>query len=480
MALPFVVAIGLAVRNQAYAKLDAGAAREALLAVLASAPRADAGLAAVQGAQASETDAAAMDAAALAYIKAVQRRDYKSAWELVHPDARGTWTFETWQSLRKSMEPSAGEEGSHSGMETVLLLMGKKAQIKELITRGMSGMARVGVTLELPARLALRKAKSGGWAVDLAATDDAEAFSNAAEQLAAINAKGRGGDIYQMMMMSELEDAPSSLGFAAAMMPEATYTATSHGISGDRGTVAFKGTAVLDLAVPLANGDEGWSVAWCRGIEPFPAGKSIAQYLDEEIAIGHVTNDPRNRKCQENLEQISQALSIYAQEHEGRFPPAATWQSAVRQRVRGEQPFVCPTDSEARNTSYAFNYKLSAVAMPSIPHPADTFTLFESDLHVPNAYDKSGFPGRSLAVPGRHQRGSNYAFADGHVKWLFNGKPPGTTGPSNGWWRAAGKPPYPDKYRIAKTNEPDFPWLRPGTKSVTTDEGRPPADDRED
>ena len=210
IALPLVALAALVIRSQAVAHMDASAAREAVLAVLSALSRADAPAPAAAPAPALETapseqDAKLMDVAAASFIGALQKQDYKAAWELVHPEARGAWTFEEWQRLRETIQGSAEEGGAGrrgGGEETVLMLMGRKSELREIITRGMVGMAHITVTADAPASLSLRRTKTGGWAVDLGATDDLSARHNVEEQLVSMQKTGSTESLLRAMMMS--------------------------------------------------------------------------------------------------------------------------------------------------------------------------------------------------------------------------------------------------------------------------------------
>jgi prepilin-type processing-associated H-X9-DG protein len=465
IALPLVGLAALMVRSQAVAYMDASAARDAVLASLSALSGADAPAPAptpppAPEAVPNEQDAKLMDAAAVAFIGALQKQDYKAGWELVHPEARGEWTFEDWQSLRQSIQGADDEEGRHGGggEETVIMLMGRKSELKETITRGMVGMAHVTVTVDAPANLALRKTKAGEWAIDLAATDDLSARHNIGEQLASMQKTDNAESLIRGMMMAEAGGTPNSLIDSALVGGgDLTFQITERHVNGDRATVVVQGTGTLHLAVPLANGDKGWSIAWCQGFQPLPKGKTIAQMLDErgdEGGPASASDRARQASCSSNLKQVGLALLMYCQDYDERFPPATQWHTGAYPYCKNEAIFACPSDAERdKHASYAYNYKFSKLALAKLHEPAQTIVIFESGLHVRDAYDKKGFPGVSLATPARHTGGNTYAFADGHVKWMPDGPPRPQGYP---------KPPYPDMYRTEKTGEAPYPWLPGG------------------
>ncbi len=57
--------------------------------------------------------------------------------------------------------------------------------------------------------------------------------------------------------------------------------------------------------------------------------------------------------------------------------------------------------------------------LPDLESPAATVLLFESTDGKKNASDR----GESLPSPGRHNGGTDYALADGYVKWVSDTAP---------------------------------------------------------
>ncbi len=54
--------------------------------------------------------------------------------------------------------------------------------------------------------------------------------------------------------------------------------------------------------------------------------------------------------------------------------------------------------------------------LKDIDNPAATVLLFETATNAKNAADT----GDSIPRPGWHSGGTDYAFADGHVKWFHD------------------------------------------------------------
>ena len=190
----------------------------------------------------------------------------------------------------------------------------------------------------------------------------------------------------------------------------------------------------------------------------------------------------RRSSCQSNLKQIGLGLMQYTQDYDemmpcgvngtGDFQRLEGWGNQIFPYVKSQQIFVCPSDTTSATApnapiSYAINQNLRqsnpanggwfAPAKLSILNAtAKTVAFFEIDNRTGNVTqtgennstagrgpDTSGGAGyldlaryatgqmsgkgtignsngnvSNLYRDGRHLEGANYAFADGHVKWL--------------------------------------------------------------
>jgi Domain of unknown function (DUF4190)/GYF domain 2 len=111
--------------------------------------------------------------------------------------------------------------------------------------------------------------------------------------------------------------------------------------------------------------------------------------------------------CVNNMKQLALGVKLYAQGHNGQFPPAATWCDAIQSGVGSPRVFQCVSEPGVR-CAYAFNAKLDGKKESEID--PQTVLLFESDA----GWNGSGGPGE--LKPHQHSlRTVNVALVDGAV-----------------------------------------------------------------
>jgi prepilin-type N-terminal cleavage/methylation domain-containing protein/prepilin-type processing-associated H-X9-DG protein len=192
--------------------------------------------------------------------------------------------------------------------------------------------------------------------------------------------------------------------------------------------------------------------------------------------------------CVNHLRQIDLALTMFADEHEGEFPPRQSpwWMTRLQPYYQDTKLLVCPSDTsqalpnpaeppDTAPRSYIINgwndyfeANLSAtdfaaymshnwtngIRESAIAEPSDTITFgekFPDSKHKHMDLLQGAGNDNDQVEPGRHSRGggpatsggSNYAFADGSVRFLRYGK---AVLPINLWavteqWRQNAVPP---------------------------------------
>jgi len=167
----------------------------------------------------------------------------------------------------------------------------------------------------------------------------------------------------------------------------------------------------------------------------------------------------RSATCLSNFKQIGLAIAMYSQDYESLpmayanhdvIPPGATgtieyWTSLLQPYVKNKPVFTCPSDSapqlypgvNSMLSSYLCNYWVlypqSATPDSYISRPADIIAIAEraNGTSAIGTYPTPPSGGnRDPGVPKwedrfivrvawtRHQQGSNFAFVDGHAKWM--------------------------------------------------------------
>jgi len=164
----------------------------------------------------------------------------------------------------------------------------------------------------------------------------------------------------------------------------------------------------------------------------------------------------RQTTCLSNMKQLGLGIMMYVQDYDETYnfayiiTPTVTWPWLLMPYIKSNQLFSCPGDPDwwdignGIKLSYIPNYYLfppgdsavpTPVRMAKVERPADTIALAENadgstGNLVPNCQYAWGTSGPSASAGynawarvslQRHNGGANYAFADGHSKWLSKG-----------------------------------------------------------
>lgn len=187
------------------------------------------------------------------------------------------------------------------------------------------------------------------------------------------------------------------------------------------GTDPIDPNSVLVLAIPPAAGAAVTTLHLAVVTDP----TTHALRLDMVTSIQHtdaplfarVAQNAKRAASQSNLKQIGLGIIQYEQDHDEIAPDAVRWVDEIMRYVKDKTVFRDPSAPAGQSYNYAYNRALSHQSLAAMEAPAQLVMAFESTAGVKNAADT----GQSLPHPGRYNGGTDYLFADGHVKWVPDG-----------------------------------------------------------
>lgn len=191
--------------------------------------------------------------------------------------------------------------------------------------------------------------------------------------------------------------------------------------------------------------------------------------------FARVRENARRSTCQSNLKQVALGFMQYIQDFDEQYPrdffsavapDIHGWADAIQPYIKNIQIYQCPSHSgnnpptpygtptgigttNTGYTDYWYNYRIGATGLKVslIGFPANSVLTFDgSDSTTPaGCYQGNGYNRQARvsalkpitcgtpAASKRHLDGANFAFIDGHVKWLEpNAVLPGDTGCGGG------------------------------------------------
>lgn len=167
----------------------------------------------------------------------------------------------------------------------------------------------------------------------------------------------------------------------------------------------------------------------------------------------------RKANCLSNLKQLGNALSMYVQDYDERYPAAdyadsrlspagIFWASCLYPYVKNYRVYRCPTAGGRGSDNalaywnwtfpispdYGWNTYLNKISAAQVTQPADTAAIADCSHQIfmnrvgriawANSQDQVLYPATGQPSDymndrySRHSGGENIAFADGHAKWM--------------------------------------------------------------
>lgn len=187
----------------------------------------------------------------------------------------------------------------------------------------------------------------------------------------------------------------------------------------------------------MAASDRGKRQNW-------PAGFAVALFAVAVMALGRIwfvraSDDARRSGCQANLKSIALGLRQYMQDNNHKLPPVQGdghprsphfgWVGCSQRYLRSIQILQCPAEPKTGVnlglpqigvTDYWFNGLLSGLSETELNYPSNTMMIGDgaSGTAVYGVFGKNPAWSDTAAYASRHCGGANFAFVDGHVKWL--------------------------------------------------------------
>jgi prepilin-type processing-associated H-X9-DG protein len=149
----------------------------------------------------------------------------------------------------------------------------------------------------------------------------------------------------------------------------------------------------------------------------------------------------RRSLCQSNLKQIALGVLMYTQDYDERYPSVTGgpisynygWATAIYPYLKNMQLFQCPSEKHKGGTDpkrpgytdYWYNRNLSRTDSRNIKYVSVTLLAGDGDggaaqsnaRYAINALPRA-WTSTARSPARRHLDSANYAYTDGHIKWL--------------------------------------------------------------
>ena len=125
----------------------------------------------------------------------------------------------------------------------------------------------------------------------------------------------------------------------------------------------------------------------------------------------------RRSSCQSNEKQIALGFKQYIQDNNERYPASGGWDTAIFDYTKSNAILKCPSAAGTGTFDYSYNVLMSGKNENKVDNSAATVLASEA-ARTTGAQALS-----SASASSRHFDGSNYAFVDGHVKWIKGNVP---------------------------------------------------------
>jgi prepilin-type processing-associated H-X9-DG protein len=164
--------------------------------------------------------------------------------------------------------------------------------------------------------------------------------------------------------------------------------------------------AVALVVSPSRRGGR-WSIALAFG---FATVSAVLPFGSRE------RERPEKAVCLSNVKNIALAIQMYAVDNDDMLPSADAWCDQVGGYTKNRGVFLCER-SWGTPSAYAYNDTLNRASLAHLGDTASLIAIFESNA----GWNAHGGPELLVTEP-RHLGGDNWAFADGHVRWISRSK----------------------------------------------------------